>query len=253
MGASGIKKIINTSIKESYEKIFFPFLEPHLKAIFLNRPQRFLAEIALQEGTKTIAYCPNPGSLKGCLKAGSPALICGSNDPKRKRFYTLRAVKLKGVWLGLDTHLSNRLIEEALSQKLLPKLKAYKIFEREHSLGPGQRIDFLIKGPKGYCFLEVKSAIVVNDKIARFPDSITPRGLKHLKCLTLKAKAGHRAILLFLIQRSDVKAFAINQECYPAYYSAFKKAITAGVEVLAFSVAVNSKGFCAPKPIPVQE
>ena len=235
------------------QKIFFRFPEPQSKATFLNRPQRFLAEIALQEGTKTIAYCPNPGSLKGCLKAGSQALICGSKDPKRKRLYTLRAVKLKGVWLGLDTHLSNRIVEEALKQKLLTKLKAYKIFQQEHSLGPGLRIDFLLKGPKGDCFLEVKSAIVVKDKVARFPDSITPRGLKHIKCLTLKAKAGHRAILLFLIQRSDVQTFAINQECYPAYYRAFKKARTAGVEVLAFSVAVNSNGFYTPKPIPVQE
>ncbi len=235
------------------QKIFLRFPAPQLKATFLGRPQRFLAEVSLEDGTKTLAYCPNPGSLNGCLKPGSSALLWDSPDSKRKRRYTLRAVKFKGVWIGTDTHLSNHLAEEALHQKLLPGLSSYKTLEREHSLGLGHRIDFLLKGPKGDCFLEVKSAVVVKDNVARFPDSVTPRGLKHLQGLTLKAKAGHKAILLFIIQRGDVVAFSVNDNHYSAYSLAFKKARIAGVEVFALSTTVYSKGFCVPKLVPIRD
>ena len=245
MGLGGLEKV-------RVQKLFFRFPQPQSKATFLKRPQRFLAEMGLPDGSTTLAYCPNPGSLHGCLKPGSPALLWDSLDPTRKRRYTLRAVKLRGVWIGTDTHLANHLAEEALRQKLLPGLASYKTWERECSFGIGQRIDFMLMGPKGNCFLEVKSATVVHEGIARFPDSETPRGLKHLQGLTKKAKAGHRAVLLYVVQRNDATAFNVNGSHYSAYALAYKKARAAGVKMLALSVTVNNKGFCAPRLLPVQ-
>lgn len=92
--------------------------------------------------------------------------------------------------------------------------------------------DFKLKGKAGSCFVEVKSAKIVENGVARFPDSITLRGLKHLDALTRKAKEGHPAVLLFLIQRSDASVFSLSTR-FPAYNSAFKIALAAGVEVFA--------------------
>lgn len=191
--------------------------------------------------------------MNGCLKSGSPALLWDSADSKRKRPYTLRAVKLKDVWIGTDTHLSNRLAEEALRNDLLPVLDGYTIQSKEHSLGQGQRIDFLLRSTKGDCFLEVKSATVIENNIARYPDSETPRGVKHLQCLTKMAQAGHRAVLLYVIQRGDVVAFSVNHNHSSAYSSAFNKAKDSGVEVFALAVNVQAKGFSNPRLVPVLE
>ncbi|MBF0239439.1 MAG: DNA/RNA nuclease SfsA [SAR324 cluster bacterium] len=229
-----------------------PFPEPQLQATFLGRPQRFLAEMVLSEGTKTVAYCPNPGSLAGCLQAGSPALLWDSEDPKRKRRYTLRAVAFQGVWLGTDTHLANTLVERALLQRRIPGLDCYETLEREKGVSKGHRVDFLLTGSEGLCFVEVKSATVVEKGVARFPDSITPRGLKHLEGLTKKAKEGHRVVLLYLIQRGDAESFTISKTCYPVYAKAFKKALKAGVEALALAVPVSSKGFGQPGLLPLE-
>jgi sugar fermentation stimulation protein A len=235
----------------SKNEIFIPFQKPQLKATFLSRPQRFLAEMAFPDGTKTLAYCANPGSLNGCLQPGSPALLWDSGESKRKRRYTWRAVEINGVWVGTDTHLANRIVGEALLQHLVPGLDRYGELERERCVETGHRVDFLLTGTEGVCFVEVKSATVVEKGVARFPDSITPRGLKHLEGLTRKAEEGHRVVLLYLIQRDDAESFTVNDTHYPAYAIAFKKAVTAGVESIALSVSVSTQGFGRPRLLPV--
>jgi sugar fermentation stimulation protein A len=229
---------------------FMRFPEPRVKVKFLRRPQRFLAEVSFADGSKTRAYCANPGSFNGCLKNGSAAVLWDSADTQRKRRYTLRAVKLGRVWIGTDTHLANRLVERALQQQLLPTLKGYPTLERERPSGKGQRIDFLLSGAKGSCFLEVKSATVVAEGVARFPDSVTPRGLKHLNCLTQHAKQGHRAVILFVVQRGDATCFTVSSARHPAYAKAFQRALRSGVEALAFAVAVTPKAFGKPIFLP---
>jgi len=229
---------------------FLPFPEPQFEAVFLERPQRFLADMVLADGTRTLAYCANPGSLAGCLQTGSPALLWDSLDPGRKRRYTLRAIELEGLWIGTDTHFSNLLAEEILRQRLIPGLSNYETLERERRVEAGMRIDFLLTGPEGNCFVEVKSATVVEKGVARFPDSVTPRSVKQLGWLARKAASGERAVLLYIVQRGDAKSFTINWKHSRAYAEAFKEAFAAGVEVFAFAVRVRAKGFEKPRLLP---
>lgn len=231
-------------------KLFFPFPGPPVKATFLRRPQRFLVEARLEDGAKTLVYCANPGSFKDCLTPGSPILLWDSQDATRKRRYTLRAIKLGRHWIGTDTHLANRLVEKALLEHCLPGLEGYDILTKEPRDKKGTRLDFHLAGPEGQCFLEVKSATVVSGTTARYPDSQTLRTLAQLQLLASKAKAGHRAVLLFLVQRGDVDSFAFNRECDPELTRAFDRARSAGVEVFAIKHVVTARGLSLPFRLP---
>ncbi|MDD2467140.1 MAG: DNA/RNA nuclease SfsA [Desulfobulbus sp.] len=232
------------------DELFMPFPNPQLLTTFLSRPQRFLAEMTFPGGGEVIVYCANPGSLNGCLKTGSTALIWDSADSKRKRRYTWRAIELEGVWVGTDTHLANRLVEQALRRKLIPGLDTYDTLARECLVEAGFRVDFLLSGVQGTCIIEVKSATVVEKGVARYPDSSTPRGVKQLKVLTRKATEGLRSVLIFLVQRDDAKCFVVSNSHDPAYAEAFEKAVAAGVEVMALAFSVCPEGFGAPKMLP---
>lgn len=232
-------------------KPFYPFPKPQLEATFKARPQRFLVEAKLENGKKTLVYCANPGSFKGCLKVGSPILLWDSQDATRTKRYTWRAIKLGRHWVGTDTHLANPLVEKALLLNSLPGLKGYQIIVKEPREKLGTRLDFHLSGPKGECFLEVKSATVVSGTCALYPSSKTLRTLPQLKLLTQKAKAGHRAVLLFLVQRGDVDSFAFNRDCDPALNRAFDRALAAGVEVLAVKHTVSLRGFSQPIQMPI--
>ncbi len=232
-------------------RTFFPFPRPLVTGTFLARPQRFLVTAKLSDGPVITAYCANPGSFKDCLTPGSPILLWDSPDATRKRRYTLRAIKLGRHWIGTDTHLANRLVEKALLEHCLPGLEDYNILTREPRDKKGTRLDFHLAGPDDQCFLEVKSATVVSGTCARYPDSKTLRTHVQLRLLASKAKAGHRAVLLFLIQRGDVDSFAFNRDCDPALTRAFDRARSAGVGVLVIKHKVIASGFSPPVQIPV--
>jgi sugar fermentation stimulation protein A len=206
--------------------------------------------MALADGTRTLAYCANSGSLAGCLQTGSPALLWDSGDSRRKRRYTLRAVELKGFWIGTDTNFSNLLAEETLRQRLIPGLSNHETLERERLIEKGLRVDFVLTGPEGRCFVEVKSATVVEEGVARFPDSVTPRSVKQLEWLARRAAAGERSVMLYVVQRGDAEAFTINWKHSPAYAEAFKEAFAAGVEVFALAAGVRAQGFERPRLLP---
>lgn len=234
----------------SYNGIFMHFPEPQRKAIFLRRPQRFLAEMGFPDGTKELVYCANPGAMAGSLSHGSLSLLWESSDLKRKRRYTWRAVEHEGLWIGTDTHLSNRLVEEALRLKLVPGFENYNVLVREYSVKAGFRVDFKLSGANDECFVEVKSTTVVENNIARYPDSSTPRGVKHLRALTQLVMEGNRVVLIFLVQRADAESFVVSDSHDPSYAEAFDLAIAAGVEVIALEVSVSPEGFGTPRLLP---
>lgn len=231
-------------------EVFLPFPGPQYEIVFLARPQRFLANIHFPDGEQQVAYCANSGSMTGFLRPGSGALVWDSADPKRARRYTLRAVAFEGVWVGTDTHLSNRIVEEALRLKLVPGLESYDLVASECRIDEGVRVDFSLKANAEECLVEVKSATIVENGVARYPDSKTPRGVKQLKALTVQALKGKRVVLLFLVQRGDAHSFVVSSSFDPAYARAFNQAIEAGVEVVALGVTVSQTGFSDPKLLP---
>ena len=178
-------------------------------------------------------------------------MLRDSQSATRRRRYTWLAIKLGRHWVGTDTHLANRLVEKALLENCLPGLEGYGIMAKEPREKTGSRLDFHLSNSKGQCYLEVKSATVVSGTCARYPDSKTLRTLAQLKLLARKAKAGHRAVLLFLVQRGDVQKFALNRACDPAFNRAFDQALAAGVEVIAVKHNVTQRGFSQPILMPV--
>ncbi len=188
--------------------------------------------------------------MTGCLVSGARALLWKSADLKRKRRYTWRAVEFEGSWIGTDTHLANHIVEKALNLRLVPGLETYTSLAREQLVAEGVKVDFVLSGARGTCLIEVKSATVVENEVARFPDSLTPRGVKQLKALTCKAADGQRVVLLFLVQRADAKSFLVSSSYDSAYAEAFDLAVSAGVEVLALAVSVSPEGFRTPRLLP---
>lgn len=229
--------------------VLFEFPEPSLNATFIRRPQRFLVEMRLQDNSNIVAYCANSGSMDGNLREGQRALIWDSADASRKRRFTWRAFEWEDVWVGVDTHLSNRIIEKALLLKCLPGLDTYDFIRKEVVLEKGVRIDFVLSGVGGECWVEVKSVNTVKNGVARYPDSITPRGVNQLRALTSRVMEGRRCIVVFLIQRGDAESFQISQMHHKKYAEALDVAVAAGVEIMPLTVSVCNEGFGFPRII----
>lgn len=210
-------------------------------AKLLRRYKRFLADVELSDGETLTVHCPNPGRLLSVVEEGQPALIRDNENPKRKLRWTLEALKAHGTWVHVDTMASNGAVEAAILAGKVPELAGYESLRREVPYGEKSRIDILLEGPgKGPCYVEVKTTTYLDDTVARFPDAVTARGLKHLKELQQLTESGTRAVCFFLVTRDDAQSFGPAAEIDPKWAAAYEEARAAGVEVIAYDSRVNA-------------
>ena len=217
------------------------FPSPLARGTLVARYKRFFADVALDDGTEITAHCPNPGAMLGLNTPGLRAWVSRSDDPKRKLPWTLELVEADGGLVGINTMHPNRLVAEALAGDHFPELTGYATHRREVKYGANSRVDFLLTNPdRAPCWLEVKNChLRRSGSLAEFPDCVAARSLKHLKELTARVEAGERAVMLFVIQRTDCDAFAACHDLDPAYARGLTEAAARGVEVLAYACEIS--------------
>jgi sugar fermentation stimulation protein A len=228
------------------------FPAPLIPATFLRRYKRFFADVVLADGTEITAHCPNPGAMLGLNVPGLPAWVSVSDNPKRKLSHTLELVEADGGLVGINTMLPNRLVAEALETGTIPELAGYASVRREVKYGKASRIDFLLEDPaRGRCWLEVKNVHLMRTPgLAEFPDCVAARSLKHLRELEAIVAEGDRAVVLFVIQRTDCNVFSSCHELDPAFGRGLNQAAESGVEVLAYAADVTVEGVRIARPLP---
>lgn len=219
------------------------FTTPLLPATLLRRYKRFLADIRLEDGTETTAHCPNPGAMLTLAKPGARIWVEPNDDPKKKLKYGRRLEELEGGHIaGIDTSVPNRVVGEALRAGQIAPLLGYDAVKPEVPYGTNSRVDFLLTGAE-QTYLEVKNVHLRREADwAEFPDCVTTRGAKHLRELSEVVAQGHRAVMLYLVQRTDCKRLKMAADLDPAYASAFQDAAKAGVEMLCYGTEITPEG-----------
>ncbi|CAN5365054.1 DNA/RNA nuclease SfsA [soil metagenome] len=228
------------------------FDQPLVRGRLVSRYKRFFADVVLDDGTELTTHCPNPGAMLGLNTPGFPVWISRSDNPKRKLTHTLEIVEVDGGLVGVNTMHPNRLVAEALELGLIPELAGYAGVRREVNYGVASRIDFLLESPdRPPCWLEVKNShLKRGGTLAEFPDCVAARSLKHLGELKAMAAQGHRAVMLFVIQRTDCDVFAACAELDPKYAAGLLDAAQAGVEVLCYACHIGADAIRITHRIP---
>lgn len=233
------------------------FEAPLMRGILVRRYKRFLADVVLDDGTKTTVHCPNTGSMMGCRTPGSTVWLLPAGNPARKYPLGWELVEVEpAVLVGINTGRSNALVAEALERGMIPELAAYGSVRREVKVpGTRSRIDFLLSGhPQDPdCYLEVKNVTAaVSGDNAFFPDAVSTRAARHVDELAALVSRGHRGALCFCVQRADVNRVRPADEIDPAYGKALRRAVSVGVKVYALRAAVSTTGVRLEKRIPVE-
>ena len=201
-------------------------------------------------------HCANPGAMMGITDPGLRIWLEDSQNPKRKLRYSWKLAELPGGhWCGIDTNMPNKIVGEALRAGLVPALRGYGDVRAEVKYGKSSRIDFLMTGadmPDTY--VEVKNVHLIREgDLAEFPDCVTERGAKHLVELSDMIAEGHRAVMLYCVQRSGCKRFKIAPDLDANYARAFDAARSVGVEAIAFGTRMSPEGIWLGDPLVVDQ
>lgn len=220
------------------------FETPLVPARLVRRYMRFLADAELESGELVKAHCPNTGAMLGLKDPGLRIWLEPNEDPRKKLDWGWRLVELGGGhWAGIDTSVPNRVVKEALLAGMIPDLGPYETVLPEVPYGQGSRVDFRLGAGDRDIYLEVKNVHLRREEgWAEFPDSVTERGARHLRDLAEVVSQGHRAVMLYLVQRTDCTGFRLAGDLDPAYSRAFDLAREAGVEMLCFDTRISEMG-----------
>ncbi|MDO5362939.1 MAG: DNA/RNA nuclease SfsA [Eubacteriales bacterium] len=217
------------------------------KAIFLERPNRFIAYVNLDGRTETV-HVKNTGRCKELLIPGTEIILEKSGNPARKTKYDLISVRKGNRWINMDSQIPNKAAEEwLLKGSLFPEEIQIR---REKTFG-NSRFDLYVESSRRKAFMEVKGVTLEENNIARFPDAPTQRGLKHVEELTHCIRDGYEAYLLFVIQMKGITCFEPNWNTHPEFGEALIDAQNTGVKLLAYDCFVTENLMEIRDPVPI--
>ncbi|MCK5424924.1 MAG: DNA/RNA nuclease SfsA [Emcibacter sp.] len=227
-----------------------------IRGTLIKRYKRFLADILLDSGETVTAHCANSGSMMGLKDEGNIVWLSPQTNPKAKLRFKWELVEVDDCLVGINTSHPNRIVQDAITDGSITELEGYENLRREMKYGQNSRIDIFLSGSTlgdADCYVEVKSVTLSRQKgIAEFPDSITTRGTKHLKELSQMVADGHRAIMVYLMQRDDCSEFRIAADIDPTYAAALERALYDGVEAVCYCCNLTSKEIIVGQRIPIR-
>lgn len=229
------------------------FSPPLVEGRLIARYKRFLFDAELETGERITGNCPNTGSMLGLTAPGSRIWMSRHQSLTRKYEYQFEIIAADETLVGVNTGMPNRVAAEAIAAGLIPAFSGYPTLLREKRYGERSRIDILLQATgKPDIYVEVKNVHFSRKRgLAEFPDTRTDRGARHLGELRRMMDLGHRAAMLYVIQRADCVAFSICDDLDPRYASEFTLARATGVEAYALSCNVDECQISADRLIPV--
>ena len=224
--------------------------EPALRqGLLLRRYKRFLADVETSEGREMTIHCANTGAMTGCADPGSRVWYSTSQNLRRKYRHSLEIVEdADGHLIGVNTSRANGLVVEALSAGVLPDFAGLSPIRREVAV-PGERgrFDLLV----GDVFVEVKSVTLRLADSGAFPDAVSVRATRHADALARLARSGLGTALVFCVLHNGIDRVRPADEIDVDYGRALRRAVDAGVRVLALRCRVTVDGITPTGLLPV--
>ena len=228
------------------------FKDKLISGHFIKRYKRFFIDVKIGSNIVT-AHCPNTGSMLGLLKKGNRVWLSKSDNLNRKLKFTVQIIEDRKTKVGINTHLTNKIVLNSLLAKEIKDFRNFSAIRREVKFGENTRFDFLVINGNKKVFIEVKNVTLSRHKgIAEFPDAVTSRGLKHIKELLNAKKEGYDIYLFYVVQRDDCNKFELAKDIDPEYCELLVKAVKKKLKILCFDCKFSSKGIKLNREIKIK-
>ncbi len=205
---------------------------------FVKRVSRVTA-IVQYEGKEELVHLNNTGKLLDILRPGTTVALMPIKGKKTR--FRIVGTRVDEQWYTLvDTNLQEKVVVRWIDEGRIGWLRGYRVVGKHVKVG-NSRIDLLLEDEQEEkMLLEIKSAVFYfpEDSSARYPDTITERGQKHIR--ELSSLPGKRGIL-FIAAHPHARLF---RPCSldPEIPRLLKEAREKGVMLKGISMALRRDG-----------
>ncbi|UYP43879.1 Sugar fermentation stimulation protein [Candidatus Lokiarchaeum ossiferum] len=241
-----MKKIFDISVMVRVAK--------HLEhGIFEYRENRFVGYFKMN-GQLHKCHILNPGRMENFLNPGAEILVENRKSPKRKIAFSLLYVIHPNSLILIDSQLPNKIIKEALQNRVIDQFKHAKLIKPEQTYGKlrKSRIDFLLDNS---LYIEVKATNFVHEGIGYFPDAPSIRAQKHITelCEVIEKDSSKEAYIIFLAQRTDITEIRPFDKIDPKVAHLLRAGAAKGIRMLGFLIKYAESGHlaCLGEEIPI--
>ena len=217
------------------------------KAVFRERPNRFIAYGELEGNMETI-HVKNTGRCAELLLPGAVIYVQETDNPARKTKWDLIAVEKGERLINMDSQIPNRVVQEWIEAGGLGD-DVTRI--RPETTYGNSRFDLYVEAGERKIFIEVKGVTLEEDGVCRFPDAPSERAVKHMEELICAHREGYETYVFFVIQMEGVRYFTPNVDTHPAFADALRKAKAGGVKILAYDCSVTPDSIRIRNPVDV--
>jgi sugar fermentation stimulation protein A len=225
-----------------------------ITATFIERPNRFVIRAERHDTGEAIeAFCPNTSRLIGLLEDDPDLWLTRNDDPNRKTDYTVRRIRDRDHWVGIEAARANEFFHHFLTENPVTPFTDWVNWEREVEYGDSQ-LDFRgVDRDDRRHWTEVKSLSSrgKDNQSAFFSGTPSKRGWRHLRELSDAVQAGDRAHCVFVVQRPDVVQLAPGAPTHEKWYRHLRDARDRGVAIHAFRCHFQASRLPRLDPIPV--
>lgn len=207
------------------------------EAIFLNRPNRFIANVLLDGNIETV-HVKNTGRCKEILTEGTTIFLEESHNKNRKTKYSLISAYKGNKLINIDSQVPNVVVFDGIKEGKIDEFKNITFLKREVNFDKS-RFDLYYEKNNEKGFIEIKGVTLEKDGISMFPDAPTERGTKHLEELIKAVREGLKGYIFFLIQMDDIKYFTPNFSMDKKFSETLIKASEHGVGIVAYNSLVK--------------
>ncbi|HCV41994.1 MAG TPA: DNA/RNA nuclease SfsA [Bacteroidetes bacterium] len=226
------------------------FSSPLIKGTLVKKYRRSIVDVRLEDGTLVTAHCPTMGIMNAVPDTGRPVMLSDSGLETRRHKLTWELIQIDGTWVGVNSSLPRKVLVEAIQQRLIPSLKGFTDIQVDATYGHGNKIDVMLQGMEHNCFISTFQVTWVENNVALFPDTPSPRMTKSVQQLTEIAKQGHRAVAFFFVQRGDCSLFKPAEHVDKDFLKSMLAAQSAGVELMVYRAHVTPKAITLGTPLP---
>lgn len=215
-----------------------------VECVFIRRENRFVGR-AVCGSLEAMVHINNTGRLIDILYRGS-RILCTRIRGRKTSLRVVGSHVDGDMWTLIDTKLQERAFIASIENNLIGWLDGYRVYKRDIEIG-GTKIDFLLRRGDREALVELKSAVYFHpsDMSARYPDTISLRGRKHIEILS--RLEGRDRYLVFIAGHPLARIFGPSG-VDPLLPDLLRKASMRGVYIKAIKFYINNNSIVLSDP-----